>query len=395
MGIIKVIKKLFYYSKVKTMIIIFQILLSVYFLTFFLIPFIKNIDTLNLISNINLDNKYLYVEALHIKSSYATDNSHRNYETINKYLNETNNVKNCSGVVQIHTQYENVNTFLYDIPFCYEMKLPLHKGTWFKEIDESNVMPVIISYSLKDKYPLNSTIDLQIESRETNKHIDVKVKVIGILKKNGYLFLGGSNNSNAGISDWFKRSKDEKIMIMPNKFDISKMEYISYPGRIIEIDNTKNLLNVENEINSLGIGKIYSMENLKKNDFYNLYDLNSELIYQFIIILIFIVASIGGYNTLEVLNYKRIMTIFYINGMEWKKGIIIIALKNFLFIVIPAVIFSIICTNSVSKLNGISFDWRVIIITTVIYTLLFLTTTIGIIANLIKINPVVVLKEVD
>lgn len=210
------------------------------------------------------------------------------------------------------------------------------------------------------------------------------------------MFLyGGTSNSDAALSDWFKRINDEGIMIMPNVFNLSNISYVPYTGRIIEMENDDNFTELENILKQEGLGRIYSIKQLKQNAFYNIYDLNSELIYQFIIIIIFIIVSIGGYNTLEVLNYRRILTIYYINGLEWEKGVRLIGLKNFVMIIIPAIITSIICTNSLSKINQVPFDWRVVFLTTLIYIILYFTTTIGTILNLKKIKPVEVLKEVD
>ena len=210
------------------------------------------------------------------------------------------------------------------------------------------------------------------------------------------MFLyGGTSNSDAALSDWFKRINDEGIMIMPNVFNLLDISYVPYTGRIIEMENDDNFTELENILKQEGLGKMYSIEQLKQNAFYNIYDLNSELIYQFIIITIFIIVSIGGYNTLEVLNYRRILTIYYINGVEWEKGVRLIGLKNFVMIIIPAIITSIICTNSLSVTNQVPFDWRVVFITTLIYVILYFTTTIGTILNLKKIKPVEVLKEVD
>lgn len=210
------------------------------------------------------------------------------------------------------------------------------------------------------------------------------------------MFLyGGTSNSDAALSDWFKQINGEEIMIMPNVFNLLDISYVPYTGRIIEMENDDNFTELENILKQEGLGKMYSIEQLKQNAFYNIYDLNSELIYQFIIITIFIIVSIGGYNTLEVLNYRRILTIYYINGLEWEKGVRLIGLKNFVMIIIPAIITSIICTNSLSVTNQVPFDWRVVFITTLIYVILYFTTTIGTILNLKKIKPVEVLKEVD
>ena len=210
------------------------------------------------------------------------------------------------------------------------------------------------------------------------------------------MFLyGGTSNSDTALSDWFKRINDEGIMIMPNVFNLLDISYVPYTGRIIEMENDDNFTELENILKQERLAKMYSIEQLNQNASYNIYDLNSELIYQFIIITIFIIVSIGGYNTLEVLNYRRILTIYYINGLEWQKGVRLIGLKNFVMIIIPAIITSIICTNSLSVTNQVPFDWRVVFITTLIYVILYFTTTIGTILNLKKIKPVEVLKEVD
>lgn len=189
MGTLKVLFRIFNYNKIKSIIIVVQIVLSVYFLTSFLVPLIKNADTLNMISNINLDNKKLFVESLHVKSAYTSTNRYNNYEQINNYLNNSENIKSSSGVLQIHTQKANIKTFVYDEPFCYDLKLPLYKGKWLENSNNEDFIPIIISYNLKEQYPINSIIDLEVECREIDGHIDIKAKVVGILKKNGYVFI--------------------------------------------------------------------------------------------------------------------------------------------------------------------------------------------------------------
>lgn len=189
MKTLKILFKFFSYSKFKEFIIVLQIVLSVYFLTSFLTPFIKNIDTIAMISKINLNNKKLFIESLHIKSSYSTTNRNKNYENINNYLKGFDNIKNSSGVIQIHTQKANINTFAYDKPFCYDIKLPLYRGNWLNESNENGIIPIVVSYALKEQYPINSIINLEVECKEINNHIDVKAKVVGILKKNGYVFI--------------------------------------------------------------------------------------------------------------------------------------------------------------------------------------------------------------
>lgn len=189
MNTLKILFKLFSYSKFKEIIIVFQIVISVYFLTFFLTPFIKNIDTIEMVSKINLNNKQLFMESLHIKSSYATSNSYKNYEMINKYFDEIDDIKNSCGVVQVYTKQPNISTFIYDKPFCYDIKLPLYKGNWFNESNEDGTIPIIVSYSLKEKYPIHSIVDLEIEGKKLNTYTKIKTKVVGILKKNGYIFV--------------------------------------------------------------------------------------------------------------------------------------------------------------------------------------------------------------
>ena len=61
------------------------------------------------------------------------------------------------------------------------------------------------------------------------------------------MFLyGGTSNSDAALSDWFKRINDEGIMIMPNVFNLSNISYVPYTGRIIEMENDDNFTELEN-----------------------------------------------------------------------------------------------------------------------------------------------------
>ncbi len=78
-----------------------------------------------------------------------------------------------------------------------------------------------------------------------------------------------------------------------------------------------------------GIGKISSLEDISKNNINNIFIYNEQKIYEFIIVFVFIIMSIGGYNTLANLEYKRLLTIYYITGITWKKRNCTIDYKKF------------------------------------------------------------------
>ena len=106
--------------------------------------------------------------------------------------------------------------------------------------------------------------------------------------------------------------------------------------------------------------------------------------------------SIGGYTILTSLNYKRLLTIYYICGLTWQKGLKYIILKNILLILIPTILSSIFSNIIVCHFKTIyTFNIKVVIITVLLYMSIAALASVLTIINLKKYKPSEFLKEVD
>ena len=149
-------------------------------------------------------------------------------------------------------------------------------------------------------------------------------------------------------------------------------------------------------IKEKGIGKISSLEDISKNNINNIFIYNEQKIYEFIIVFVFIIMSIGGYNTLANLEYKRLLTIYYITGITWKKGIALLTIRNFIIIVIPTIISSIFSNKIVTYLRTLyTYNEKNVYITLFIYIGIFILTTAVTVIGLRDKKPIEVLREVD
>jgi len=396
MRILQILINLFSKKIIKNIIIILQIMISIYVLTFVLIKLMTHFETMDKLSQMNLKDKMIFIESLHINTLLQAEGRKEKYEDIKKYLNSLQGVNSVSSTYYTQLKDQDFNTYLYDEKLIKDININLDKGVQFRDISiENNIIPIIVSKELERIYPLESINEFSIMKENFLDEIKFKTKVIGIANEEEYIYIGSAKQGIPQIDDLFlKTTKNDKFLLMPNVFKNDNIFYFTNGGFIIDYEKDNNdiqesMKKVEND----GIGKFYRLDELEKNFYTNLITNYDLYIFLFIITYIFVIASIGGYNLLETLNYRRLLTIYYITGMQWKDGICLIALRNFLLIMIPTVITSVLVNKLlIDRENGI-FNINVVMITCVLYFIVFLLTTIGSIFTLKNTKPIEVLKE--
>ena len=370
--LIELLKK----NKFKNLLIIVQIVISVFYLTFFLIPITEAIDTDILMKKLNMKNDIAFFdEAQHISFLPENYNNDR-YEELKNIMKNINNVEEVGSVYTIVGSERNLyGMIIYDQLVYNTIKLDLKEGKWFDNSDiDKEIIPVVISNKLGDTYKINSVFSTNVflDENMTVKE-ELTFKVIGILKNKTYVYTGGANHSDCSIADLFiKTTPNDEIVIMPNIFEKMPL-YWANNGMIIK---TNDYIETYKSIKEKGIGKISSLEDISKNNINNIFIYNEQKIYEFIIVFVFIIMSIGGYNTLANLEYKRLLTIYYITGITWKKGIALLTIRNFIIIVIPTIIFSIFSNKIVTYLRTLyTYNEKNVYITLFIYIGIFILTT--------------------
>lgn len=398
MNYIKLLFNLFKKNVFKNIVIIIQIIISIYVLTFVLVEIIAHFETSEKLSRMNLDNKIIFLESLHINTLLQGENRTEKYKEVKNYLENLEGVKSASSTYYTQLKNQDFYTYMYDIELANNLSLNLKKGKQFNDVNLNNeIVPIIVSANLEKTYPIGSEKNLSIYSTDYNSEKNFKAKVIGVLKQGEYIYIGSSNQGIPELNDLFlKTSNNENFILMPNIFIDDDVSYFTNGGFIIEYDNESNFFNNSyNKVIEDGIGSFNKIEDLEKNFYSNLITSYDLYIFLFIITYIFVMASIGGYNLLETLNYKRLLTIYYINGMKWKSGICLIAIRNLLLIIIPTIICSIQFNKSLAQNSEYVFNINVVLVTIMLYLIVYAITTVGSIFTLKNTKPIEILKEVE
>ncbi len=397
---LKLIVKFLKQNIIKNTIIIIQISLSIYVFTILLTQIINYKSASSMLSKMDLNNTVIFTESLHISNLMPlSDNRTEKYENIKKYLNNLKGVADVYNVYSTEIQLEekDIFTVMYDDGLLERLNFNLKTGENFSEkLLNDEIIPIIISEGLEKSYKLNDIYKLSIYSIPNNEIINMKVKVIGILRDGAYIYSGDTKQTLPQVTDLFVETyENEELIIMPNRL-LSTQNFRINSGFMVEIsDKTLFMRESYNKVIEDGIGK-FIQEDEYGNNFFNNFIANYDYyIYIFIATYVFVLISVGGYNLLATLNYRRLLTVYYINGMTWRKGITLIALRNLIIVIIPTLITSILCNLSMATNNGIKFNYEILIITIILYLIVFLLTTIGTISSLINTKPSEVLKEVE
>ena len=264
--LIELLKK----NKFKNLLIIVQIVISVFYLTFFLIPITEAIDTDILMKKLNMKNDIAFFdEAQHISFLPENYNNDR-YEELKNIMKNINNVEEVGSVYTIVGSERNLyGMIIYDQLVYNTIKLDLKEGKWFDNSDiDKEIIPVVISNKLGDTYKINSVFSTNVflDENMTVKE-ELTFKVIGILKNKTYVYTGGANHSDCSIADLFiKTTPNDEIVIMPNIFEKMPL-YWANNGMIIK---TNDYIETYKSIKEKGIGKISSLEDISKNNINNI-----------------------------------------------------------------------------------------------------------------------------
>ena len=261
----------------------------------------------------------------------------------------------------------------------------------------SEIVPIIVSAKLEEKYPIGAKKDLAIYNEDFSGGKKFIAKVIGVLRPGEYIYISSGNQGIPELNDLFlKTNNNENFILMPNVFTNDKVSYFTNGGFIIEYDDTNSFLhNSYKKVINDGVGTFNRIEDLEKNFYSNLITSYDLYIFLFIITYIFLMASIGGYNLLATLNYKRLLTIYYITGMKWKSGICLITIRNLFLIIVPTIICSIQFNKLLERNGEYVFNINVVLVTMLLYFFVFIITTLGSIFTLKNTKPIEVLKEVE
>lgn len=184
--------------------------------------------------------------------------------------------------------------------------------------NDDDVIPVIVSYSLRDKYKLNEKYNIEYMIDEDT--YNATIMVVAVADKNSYIFTGNATC----ISDTIKNKED--FMIFPKIADFSDLAYEN--NVLIKANN--DLENVEDRLSDEyeNVGKNIQFISLESQieQYYNKQKtvILATMIFAIIIIVLSLLGTIGTILSNLVLR-KREFGIYYAMGLS-KKHLLIMTL---------------------------------------------------------------------
>ena len=287
------------------------------------------------------------------------------------------------------------NCYVGDSAFLERVQLPLSNGTWFDDYsNENNLLPIIISPSLKKEFRLNKIYDLLLSSVYDTRNI--KVKVIGILKKPSYVLSFSGNSLEGAI-----RQEDD-VIIFPYNDAIATMQNILSSSEVALLPNEDfsfsddSLERLNEKVSEYGEVKTFG----KMLDEYE--ENNKDIMYFMlsfgIIIFAIALAGIGGNNVLSLISNEKNYALYFMHGATWKKCISISLIKDSISLILPI----ILSTGIICLLGKTSDELNIyvqpvqpvhIIISLAFCLLIFIVTSLIPILKFYKTSPISLIRK--
>ena len=184
--------------------------------------------------------------------------------------------------------------------------------------NDDDVIPVIVSYSLRDKYKLNEKYNIEYMIDEDTYNATIMVVVVA--DKNSYIFTGNATC----ISDTIKNKED--FMVFPKIADFSDL---AYENNVL-IKANSDMENIEDRLSDEyeNVGKNIQFISLESQieQYYNKQKtvILATMIFAIIIIVLSLLGTIGTILSNLVLR-KREFGIYYAMGLS-KKHLLIMTL---------------------------------------------------------------------
>lgn len=242
---------------------------------------------------------------------------------------------------------EEFSARMVNLEFVKYSPTILYQGSWDEFIsydpnDETQVIPCIVPYDLKNKYPLGyefatypsfpiGIIDGEYYPGSYQNLLDLRVherkfKVVGIFDKNSFDYASQNITAdNLDIDKYlisFENSDINTIYIPQIKYMDKKpffrgeiCTYIIYCNK----ESAAEIVNICNE----HVIRFGNLVRLQDSVLYskNLYDNGGGDIYKlhsFVAVMLLII-SIGGYSVMIFYDQKRMNGVYYLCGMPWSK----------------------------------------------------------------------------
>ncbi|GMQ57334.1 hypothetical protein AN1V17_17290 [Vallitalea sediminicola] len=282
---------------------------------------------------------------------------------------------------------DGLEVMIYNDSIIKNIHLPLSKGIWFTEYSDEEI-PIILSYSYAKTYKLKigDIIEKELNNKDFRKKINCKV--IGILSKQNYYFNLSVTSSELKWNNLFVAYEEVGI--------INSNELITYPEKpkiIFMEKEQKNKSVIIDELSKHGL--ITSSSKLTENTKNQLsYKLREQLI-MWILLLSLIIATLTSNNMLEKIYEEKEFAIYYMLGLSWANCIIIEIIRSITHVLIASILAAILIgfTYNQNAYKSLIMDGYNYLISAGVILVIYMTSSLWIVIELLKTNPVDLIRR--
>jgi hypothetical protein len=263
----------------------------------------------------------LYVNVrLDIDSSVAFSDSQnilKNFDCIEKYM-RSSAYKIGTGASIIADKYID-----YDENFADTFHMPMYKGKWLNNVNlQNDVKPAIISYNLKDKYKIGDIFEI----------LGNTYQICGIAAPNSYAYIFSGGGTMLSLDDTLLQKGSFVIM----KNSSPKSWNCNFAIKIKEgYDLEKSALECRNALRN--IASVYSFQELLNKSMVQNNEVISMQSFTLAILIFLCLINVGAANLLYSLSDRKIFSLYFMHGLNWKQSFIITCYRNLFSLILPAI----------------------------------------------------------
>lgn len=385
----------------QTFVAIFTINLSLGQMQYYRYPY-------SFISKSDLKNAvYMYLKTP--ERAYQ-DNKNTEY-TLKTYIQKLSNVKHISSIEQtvlkiepinipsnINSDHNYINIHMYDDFLLNTLDSALSQGKWSDIWSESKDLNyVIISSSLEKYFKIGDELTARIQGKSGEQQI--RIKIIGVLKNSNYILNLSRGGDALNLSSILGKCEDLIISRQLRTIEGNIVEGTSLPGKILYMNdlNAKNqtITQWKEVLNDIGwVNSIEEMAEQQKKLIKN------KMVQQMtinIILLLLVVAGLGGNNILMTYRQMKVFSLYYLCGAKWRTCMLINSIANIVIILIPSALAYLILllqTNA-GRYSNVILSIYNLIISVLFILILYFTSSVFVLIKLYRSSPIMALRRYE
>lgn len=344
----------------------------------------------NLVIKSGLFYNYMYI-ASPSKTSYYMNNSESSTDLVNKAneyvavqlseLKLDEAIENYYSISSFGAPISNnmddrAKFVCYPRSFAYEICFPVSNGIWFNEYDFNNdLVPVVVGSDFSGRFKIGETIEFSF--------LNFKAIVIGILERNSLILTSGATGNGIDLNSCFDLGNN-KIIICGN-WDRS-----SSKATIVKTCSKDSESSEQSVFNAISdISYTFTFKDLAQHAYEDNRLITEMQTIIFVLMMAVCIAGVSNGNLLATIYQRKKYSVYFLCGMDWKRGILITAVEGILKLIVPAIVGYIMFISFCIKEDyyGLRVTTANVWLSLLLLVAIFMLTTLKPLSNIKNTSP--------